>query len=143
MQTSVLKVIPAEVPRTPGAALAPASLTTSAAAAGGPSNATLVTPWPLSDTELRKELEPYSSYRILHFTNATKVFGGFDDKAFHEEFDKVLQTRVAYWCCRSPYDSYHLNRTFKVDLVILPPDREKVQGLIPRDVGDRQRKWPL
>lgn len=66
--------------------------------------------------------------RTLHFTDAKKTFGAlFGEFEFQKRFDELLQSRVAYWCCRSPADMTGKNLTDKVQLLILPPARLQIK----------------
>jgi hypothetical protein len=48
-----------------------------------------------------KLLSNYLSVGWLHFTNVTAAFNGFEEKETQQEFERLLSTVVAEWCCRS------------------------------------------
>ncbi|MEW5310165.1 MAG: hypothetical protein WDW38_001988 [Sanguina aurantia] len=126
-QTSHLDILPD--PKGPAAPTADLSSRLLPAITTGPSGRQSVTlPWPLTERNLLAALQPHAGVRTLHFTDAKKTFGAlFGEFEFQKRFDELLQSRVAYWCCRSPADMTGKNLTDKVQLSILPPARLQIK----------------
>lgn len=125
MQTSHLDILP-ELSRRANHMTEPLSPSTLSAlpVIGASGRKQLTLPWPLTEANLNAALKPHSAVRLLHFTDAKKTFQAlFGDRDFQKRFDQLLQSRVAYWCCRSPADMTGKNLTDKVQLSILPVSR--------------------
>ncbi|GAX75130.1 hypothetical protein CEUSTIGMA_g2574.t1 [Chlamydomonas eustigma] len=87
----------------------------------------LTVPWPLDVEELKEMLkEILPKFRIVHLSNATKIVGfDFYDPTFHAKFDEEISKMTTYWCCRSQKDVDRYNASVKVDLRILPEERDQ------------------
>jgi len=126
MKASRLVLVPADKPRDQGdtGPISPGALRSLEVQPDGSSK--LVVPWPLDDEDLQIVLKPYvDTFRIIHFSNATKIMGrGFHDAVLHQKFDEAVKKMTTHWCCRSPRDQERFNATDKVDLRILPKERD-------------------
>jgi hypothetical protein len=50
---------------------------------------------------MAKLLSNYTTVSWLHFTNVTAVFNGFKLRESQQEFEELMRSIVAEWCCRS------------------------------------------
>eukprot|EP00850_Spirogloea_muscicola_P010213 SM000059S18690 [mRNA] locus=s59:388939:393964:+ [translate_table: standard] len=68
---------------------------TGVAAAGS----TLHLPKLSTENEIATALEPFRSLKLLEFSSMTDAFGGWDDKARQEGFEKRVWRYPGIWCC--------------------------------------------
>lgn len=138
VKKSKLVLVPADQPRAQNdvGPISPSSLRKEQTMADGSSK--LVVPWPLDDEELVAILAPYQHYRIIHFSNATKILGrGFHDPKYAQKFNEEIRKMTTHWCCRSPLDQERFNSSDKVDLRIVP---REVDPTLPSLTGGGARE---
>jgi len=93
--------------------------------------------WPMDAEALRDLMLPlHDKYRVVHFANASRILEqGFRSADTQRTFDETVKKLTTHWCCRSPRDQERFNATDKVNLRILPPERDPTGSIFSAVFG--------
>ncbi|MEW5304497.1 MAG: hypothetical protein WDW36_007107 [Sanguina aurantia] len=71
----------------------------------------------LQQTALVKALGPHANAGLLHFSNITTAFGGWDDQTLKGSFESFLGLVTANWCCRDePFIKAGMAKKIKLEI---------------------------